>query len=161
MTHLLLLSQTKSNVVLKIGRYPSGPTLHFHVSQYTLCRHIRSNQKHPFDSATAYLTPPLVVLNNFGQDESSQVQLMKVTLQHMFPSINIKTVRLSECRRVVLFHYHKDTGLVELRHYAIRASPVGISRNIKKILQSKIPNLGQLEVCMMYFPISNPLRADL
>jgi ribosome biogenesis protein SSF1/2 len=43
-----------------------------------------------------------------------------------------------------LFHLKKDDGLVEMRHYAIRAQPVGINRNIKKILQSKIPDLSQL-----------------
>jgi hypothetical protein len=33
-----------------------------------------------------------------------------------------------------------------MRHYAIRAQPVGISRSVKKILQARIPDLGQLEV---------------
>ncbi len=92
------------------------------------------------------MTPPLVVLNNFSQSEESQVKLMRATFQHMFPTINVKTVRLSECRRVVLFNFNKEDGSVEMRHYAIRATPVGISRSVKKVLQSKIPNLGELEV---------------
>lgn len=70
---------------------------------------------------------------------------MRVMFQNMLPSINIKTVKLSECRRVVLFHYRKEDGLVEMRHYAIRATPVGINRGIKKLLQGKIPNLSKLE----------------
>ncbi|CAE7521993.1 PPAN, partial [Symbiodinium microadriaticum] len=44
-----------------------------------------------------------------------------------------------------LFHYIKENSTVEMRHYAIRASPVGISRNIKKIIQAKIPKLGNLQ----------------
>lgn len=92
------------------------------------------------------LTPPLVVLNNFGQSEESQVKLMRVMFQNMFPTINVKTVKLSNCRRVVLYHYNKEDGTVEMRHYAIRASPVGISRSIKKVLHAKVPNLGDLEV---------------
>jgi hypothetical protein len=63
----------------------------------------------------------------------------------MFRTINVKTVQLSDCRRVVLFHFNKEDGTVQMRHYAIRANPVGISRNIKKIVQSKLPNLGELE----------------
>lgn len=63
----------------------------------------------------------------------------------MFRTINVKTVKLADCRRVVLFHYHKDEGIVQMRHYAIRANPVGISRNVKKLVQSKIPNLSQLD----------------
>jgi ribosome biogenesis protein SSF1/2 len=71
---------------------------------------------------------------------------MRITFQHMFPTINTKTVKLSDCRRVVLYHYHKDEGTVEMRHYAIKAQPVGVSSAVKKILQSRIPNLGELEV---------------
>jgi len=52
----------------------------------------------------------------------------------MFPTINIKTVHLHDCRRVVLFHLNKD-GVVEMRHYAIRANPVGVSRPVKRIIQ--------------------------
>lgn len=75
---------------------------------------------------------------------------MRVTFQNMFPSINVKTVKLSDCRRVVLFHFLKEEGVVEVRHYAIRANPVGINRNVKRILQAKIPDLSQLEVSYLY-----------
>jgi ribosome biogenesis protein SSF1/2 len=63
----------------------------------------------------------------------------------MFPTINVKTVKLGDCRRVVLFHYHKESDTVEVRHYAIRANPVGISRTVKRVVQASIPNLGNLE----------------
>jgi ribosome biogenesis protein SSF1/2 len=91
------------------------------------------------------MTPPLVVLNNFTQATASHTKLMRVTFQHMFPTINIKTVRLSECRRVVLFHLAED-GNVEMRHYAVRANPVGVSKSVKRIIEAKIPDLGTLEV---------------
>lgn len=144
-SHIIVFSQTENNIVLRIGRYESGPTLHFHVLNYCLCRHVKASQKRPHDSATAYLTPPLVVLNNFGKTEDSHVKLISVTLQHMFPSINIKTIRLNECRRVVLFNYMKDSGHIEMRHYHIRAQPVGLSKSVKKVLQANIPDLGKLE----------------
>lgn len=146
-SHILAVSETKQNIVLRVARFQNGPTLHFRIPQYSLTKQVRSLQRRPFDSTSAYLTPPLVVLNNFSQAEESHLQLMRVTLQHMFPSINVNTVRLNECRRVVLFHYLKENSLVEMRHYAIRAAPVGISRSIKKVVHAKIPNLGNLKVC--------------
>ena len=144
-THILALSQTKSSVVLRIGRCPEGPTLHFKVLKYSLARQVRALQKRPYESPGAYVTAPLVVLNNFGTSEEVQVKLMRITFQHMFPTINTKTVKLSECRRIVLFHYRKDNETVEMRHYAIRAQPVGVSSAIKRVLQSRIPNLGDLD----------------
>ena len=143
-SHLLLLSQTNTNVVFRVARAPNGPTLHFHVTEYTLASQIRANQKRPHENANNYLTPPLVVLNNFGAATEQHVKLMKVSFQHMFPSINVKTVKLADCRRVVLFHLRKEDGQVEMRHYALTASPVGINRNLKKIINGKLPNLSNL-----------------
>jgi len=176
-THLMVLSQTKSNsngsgdaatvphsnIVMKVGKYPSGPTLHFHITRYTLSRQVHASQKHPFESASTYLTPPLVVLNNFGNSgptgldggnsvdpsQMQHVQMVRVTLQHLFPSINVATIQLSQCRRVVLCDYNKETGEVDIRHYAIRAQPTGVNRNVKKLITQSskvIPNLGGLGV---------------
>jgi len=50
----------------------------------------------------------------------------------MFPAIDVQTIALSDCRRVVLFHYDKETELVEFRQYAIRAQPLGLSRRLVK-----------------------------
>jgi ribosome biogenesis protein SSF1/2 len=143
-SHLLLYSQTAANVVMRVARAPNGPTLHFHVTEYSLAAQIRANQKRPHENASNYLTPPLVVLNNFGTATEQHVKLMKVSFQHMFPSVNVKTMKLSECRRVVLFHLRKEDGQVEMRHYAVTASPVGINRNLKKIINGKLPNLSGL-----------------
>ncbi len=144
-SHILTISQTKSNVVLRIGRIPSGPTLHFRVSEYSLARTVRSQQKRPHENLSVYQNPPLVVLNNFGSSEEQSVKLMKVTFQNMFPSINVKTIKLAECRRVVLFQLRKEDGLVEMRHYAVTATPVGIHKNLKKIIAGRLPNLGEMK----------------
>eukprot|EP01031_Cornospumella_fuschlensis_P035600 gene35600-43175_t len=143
-SHLLFFSQTDSNLILRIIKDPEGPTLHFRIQHFSLPRQIKAQQKRPFESTSVYLTPPVVVLNNFGQAEENHLKLMKLTFQHMFPTINVKTVQLSQVRRVVLFHYHKESDTVEMRHYAIRANPVGISKSVKRIVQAKIPNLGRL-----------------
>lgn len=144
-THLLVVSQTENNIILKIGKTPNGPTLHFKVIKYSLARHVRNTQKRPYESQVAFMTSPLVVLNNFGQADESHIKVMKITFQNMFPSIDVNKIKLNDCRRVVLFHYNKVDGTVTMRHYAVKAQPVGISKNIKKILQSKIPNLNDLQ----------------
>jgi len=182
---LIVISQTQQNVIMRLARFPDGPTLHFRINAYSLSRSVRATQRRPYDSPAActilayclrsrscislalvvarnvsfrppnvrlpyltfpVMTPPLVVLNNFSQSVESHTKLMRVTFQHMFPTINIKTVKLSECRRVVLFHL-MDDGNVEMRHYAVRANPVGVSKSVKRIIEAKLPDLGSLEVC--------------
>ena len=48
-THIIAISQTKSNVVLRLGRHPEGPTLHFKVLKYSLSRQVRALQKRPYE----------------------------------------------------------------------------------------------------------------
>lgn len=50
-------------------------------------------------------------------------------------------IKLSECRRVVLFTLDSESGEVDMRHYVINASPVGLTRSVKKIVKAKIPDL--------------------
>ncbi|CAM9413269.1 unnamed protein product, partial [Sphacelaria rigidula] len=118
-THMLVFTQTDKSLSLR---------------QFSLMRHVRALQRRPVEVNQAYKTSPLVVLNNFGdKDAPSHVKLMKVTLQNMFPSINVATIKLSDCRRVVMFNLDKATGSVEMRHYAVRATPTGITKAIKKV----------------------------
>ena len=98
--------------------------------------------------------------NNFGDASAApHVKLMRITFQNMFPALNVATVKLRECRRVVLFNFmrreegeatnHNGQSVedeeVELRHYAIRANPVGIDKKVRRVIQAKIPNLSKLE----------------
>lgn len=53
LSHLLLLSQTESNVILRVGRYPNGPTLHFRINHFLLPKQIKMMQKRPFESLAA------------------------------------------------------------------------------------------------------------
>uniref|UniRef100_A0A6V1TY31 Brix domain-containing protein n=1 Tax=Heterosigma akashiwo TaxID=2829 RepID=A0A6V1TY31_HETAK len=143
-THFLVLSQTEAAVNLKVARTPQGPTLSFKVEQYTLCKSIVATQKKPYGPALVYQCPPLVVLNNFADATEAHVKLMRVTFQNMFPPINVQTIKLADCRRVVLFHYLKEDQTVEVRHYSIRAVPTGISRSVKRVVQARLPNLSRL-----------------
>jgi len=67
---------------------------------------------------------------------------MSTMFQGLFPPLNIQTMKLSDCRRVVLLSYNKETNKIEFRHFLITASPIGITRNIKKIVKATIPNLS-------------------
>lgn len=171
-THIMALSQNSDKITLRVGRTPSGPTLSFRVKRFTLGRQIRSVQRRPYDSTKAFESPPIVVTNNFGDVSAApHVKLMRITFQNMFPAINVSTVKLADCRRVVLFNFirrdvddkkkkgsgeqstSKDAGgddndyedeEVEIRHYAIRAKPVGVDRKVRRLVESKIPNLSKL-----------------
>lgn len=145
-THMLTLSQTTAALNLRIARFPHGPTLSFKVQRYCHSPAVRATQRRPFDSPAAYLTPPLVILNNFGSEASAHhVKLMKITFQNLFPPLNVHTVKLGDCRRAILFHFSKDKEEVEVRHYAVRAFPVGLNKGIKRLVQTKVPNLSKLE----------------
>ena len=163
-THILSISQNESKLSLRLARTPVGPTLTFKIQQFSLCKHVRRVQRRPFDinSAAAKITthPPIVVTNNFGDVTAApHVKLMRITFQNMFPAINVATVKLRDCRRVVLYNFirrdeksavnsngqSEEDEEVEVRHYAIRAAPVGINRKVKRIIQAKIPNLSKLE----------------
>jgi ribosome biogenesis protein SSF1/2 len=50
-------------------------------------------------------------------------------------------MRLSDAKRVVLFNLNAETNLVEIRHYRITVKTLGISKSIKSIIQTKIPDL--------------------
>lgn len=143
-THFIFFTSTEAGTNLKIARIPRGPTLSFKVVGYSLMRHLHLVHKRPVDASAAMKTKPLVVLNNFTGD-ADHIKLMNATFQNMFPAIDVQTVALAECRRVVLFNYEKDTDQVEFRQYVIRATPLGISKSVKTIVKAKIPNLANLE----------------
>jgi len=168
-THLMAISQNGSRLNLRLARTPSGPTLTFHLKQFSLVKQVRSVQRRPFDSPAAYNHAPIVVTNNFGDASAApHVKLMRITFQNMFPAVNVATVKLADCRRVVLFNFmrrdvddqdnqHKEGGSnesnyegeedeeVEVRHYAIKATPVGVNRKVRRLIQAKIPNLSKLD----------------
>jgi ribosome biogenesis protein SSF1/2 len=163
-THILSVSQNESKLAMRLARTPVGPTLTFKIQQFSLSKHVRKVQRRPFDmnSAASKITthPPIVVTNNFGDATAApHVKLMRITFQNMFPAINVATVKLRNCRRVVLFNFirreeqssenalgqSEEDEEVEVRHYAVRATPVGINKKVKRIIQARIPNLSKLE----------------
>ena len=51
-------------------------------------------------------------------------------------------MKLSDAKRVVLFTLNSETNLVELRHYRITVKNLGISKSVKSIIQTKVPDLS-------------------
>jgi ribosome biogenesis protein SSF1/2 len=63
-THLMLFSRSESgNTNMRLAITPRGPTLHFQVEKYSLCKDIRKALKHPKGGGKEYLTAPLVRLS--------------------------------------------------------------------------------------------------
>jgi ribosome biogenesis protein SSF1/2 len=44
---------------------------------------------------------------------------MTAMFQHMFPSINVKTIKLAHCRRVVVMNLDQETKEVSFRMYSL------------------------------------------
>ncbi|KAL5484595.1 hypothetical protein EMCRGX_G021122 [Ephydatia muelleri] len=141
-THMMILSRTESYINLRVCKLPRGPTITFHIKAFTLCHEVVSSLKKPAVNAKQFLTPALLILNNFSP-ESKPLTLMTSLFQNMFPSVNIHKVKLSEIRRCVLLNYIADTNTIEFRHYNIKATPQGVSRGIKKLVHSHVPDLGK------------------
>ncbi|XP_065068375.1 suppressor of SWI4 1 homolog [Rhopilema esculentum] len=142
-SHFLILSKTETSTNFRIARLPRGPTLTFQVQEYSLMKDVAAIVKKPKTVGKQYNYPPLLVLNHFNAD-TTEMKLMTTMLQNMFPSINVRKVKLSEIRRCVLFNYNEDTKTIDFRHYNIDAVPVGLSRGVKKLMKNRIPDLGSL-----------------
>lgn len=54
-------------------------------------------------------------------------------------------MQLADARRVVLLNYNSDTNMIDFRHYAIGVKPIGVSKSVKKIITTEVPNLADFE----------------
>ena len=132
-------------VNLRFLRVPRGPTLTFRVLSYSLMRDIFNQQRKPVSVSAMDLTKsPLVVMNNFSSP-SAHMSLMTGMFQSLFPKLDIPNMRLSEARRVVMLNYNSTTDSISFRHYVITLSPVGINKNIKRLVKARVPNLSHMD----------------
>ncbi|KAL8381530.1 hypothetical protein RB595_005685 [Gaeumannomyces hyphopodioides] len=170
-THLLLFSRSESgNVNLRVALAPRGPTLHFRVEKYSLAKDVQRSQRRPKGAGKEFITPPLLVMNNFSSpaaDAQSKVpkhleSLTTTVFQSLFAPINPQTTPLKSIRRVLLLNREQSkeedgSFILNFRHYAITTRAAGISKPLKrlsaaeKLLNSKkskkggLPNLGKLQ----------------
>ncbi|GJJ69332.1 hypothetical protein EMPS_01678 [Entomortierella parvispora] len=142
-THFVILSRTEHGTNMRIARVPRGPTLSFQVKTYSLAKDIAAMQKTPKSPGLEFQVAPLLVLNNFG--DSNEMKLMSTVFQNMFPPINIQTMHLADARRVVLLNYNSETKHIDFRHYNVSVKPVGISKSIKRVITTGVPDLKGFE----------------
>jgi len=155
-SHLLLFSRSNTgNTNLRLALTPRGPTLHFRVDRYSLAKDVQKAQKYPKSSRQEYLTPPLLVMNNFisppppnGSEAVLPKHLEALTttiFQSLFPPISPQSTPLSSIRRVLLLNREltkpssdspsaePGSYTINLRHYAITTKRTGLSRGIRKL----------------------------
>ncbi|MCJ1473763.1 hypothetical protein MMC13_002414 [Lambiella insularis] len=156
-SHLLLFSRsTTGNTNLRLALTPRGPTLHFRVEKYSLCNDVRKAMKHPKGGGKEYLSPPLLVMNNFTSPTPTDSKppavpkhlesLTTTIFQSLFPPISPQSTPLSSIRRVLLLNRElpkpssfetlpKEDGsyMINLRHYAITTKRTGLSRSIRRL----------------------------
>lgn len=155
---------------MRLALTPRGPTLHFKVENYSLCRDVEKALKRPRGGGQDHKTPPLLVMNNFNSakaDENSKVpkrleNLTTTVFQSLFPPINPQATPLSSIRRIMLLNREQDpeseeqdSYVLNLRHYAISTKKAGVSKRIRRLdpkevrnkenKKAAVPNLGKLE----------------
>ena len=159
-SHLLLFSRsTIGNINLRLALTPRGPTLHFRVEAYSLCKDIRNSMRHPKGGMNDFLTPPLLVMNNMISPNaiddltapiSKQLESLTTTVfQSLFPPISPQHTSLPSIRRVLILDRELSASpnsdpasesasyRVNLRHYAIMTQKKGLSRGIRRLDATK------------------------
>ncbi|CAL1527471.1 unnamed protein product [Lymnaea stagnalis] len=142
-SHFIAFTKTDIATYMKLICVPRGPTLTFKVNEFCLSKDVLSFQKHP-DVESKLFANHAVMVTNIPSD-TMENKLMNVTFKNMFPSINPNTVKLNNMRRTVLVNYDTENKSLDLRHYTMKVVPTGVSRAMKKLMKSKLPNLGHHE----------------
>jgi ribosome biogenesis protein SSF1/2 len=149
-TQLLLFSRSETGFTnLRIARCPRGPTIHFRINDYSLCKDIRKVLRNPKSLGKDYLNPPLLVMNNFQTPVPKnpdgtpgrpppQDALLTSMFQSMFPPISAQHTAIPSIRRVLLLNRHpveegSSEYVIDVRHYAITTKKVGLSRAIRRL----------------------------
>ncbi|KAL8716358.1 MAG: hypothetical protein Q9220_000265 [cf. Caloplaca sp. 1 TL-2023] len=155
-SHLLLFSRSSTgNTNLRLAVAPRGPTLHFRVEKYALCKDVRKALRHPKGGEKEYMSPPLLVMNNFvapeGYNSNSasvpkHLETLSTTIfQSLFPPISPQNTPLSSIRRVLLLDRElpkpmsttdsddESPYIINLRHFAIVTKPTGLSKSVRRI----------------------------
>ncbi|KAL9594187.1 MAG: hypothetical protein Q9219_007173 [cf. Caloplaca sp. 3 TL-2023] len=155
-SHLLIFSKSpKGNTNLRIALIPRGPTLHFRVEAYSLCKDVQKFLRHSKGGEKEYLSPPLLVMNNFTSPDVDianrhsvprHLENLSTTIfQSLFPPIVPHSMPLSSIRRVLLLNRESSRSTsklgktegthytVNLRHYAIVTKRTGLSRGVRQL----------------------------
>ncbi|MFQ6635040.1 hypothetical protein Gotur_012411 [Gossypium turneri] len=100
-THFLVLSKIETLPVLRVAKTPQGPTLNCAlVARKIFSRILLCNSKYIFGQ---------IVLSSFAAADE-QLRLTTMVFKNIFPDIDINTVKLSSCQRIVLLNYNKNVS---------------------------------------------------
>lgn len=149
--NMLIITKTAKSAYLRFCKLPRGPTLTYKIIDYTVRKDIVSSQKKPCSAPDLFLRAPLVIMKSFNEkvegDEEhhfDQNELQTTMWQGLFPSIDVRHLKLLKVKRCVLLRLNTDTGNIDFRHYAVRVRPVGVSKPIRRlVMRKKIPDLGK------------------
>jgi len=145
-SHFLMFGTSSTSANLRIMRLARGPTMSFKLVNFTLAKDVVSAQKRPNVNPKLFAHHPLLVLNGFGGQDGkpppNHLKLISTMFQNMFPSININKVAVGDIRRCLLLRYDAETDQIYLRHYSIKAIPVGVSRRVRRMIQTRLPDMS-------------------
>ncbi|KAK7205500.1 ribosome biogenesis protein SSF1 [Myxozyma melibiosi] len=160
-SHLLLFAKSQSNeTTLRIAHTPRGPTIHFRVQSYSLCKDIRRVQRHPRTlGPDALESPPLLVLNGFqppptaeNATDKAHLKLMTSMFQNMFPAITASASALKKIKRVMLVNFDQESGEVDIRHYLISTKTLTKpGRKIKMEIKNEEEDASSKDIDMADF----------
>jgi len=139
-THFFIFSSTDVGSYMRIGTVPHGPTVTFRILEYCLGKDVRNIQDNPYSPSYEFNTEPILVLSGFSNDDDKKYELTKTCLKESFPSVNVNTIKIENCKRVVLFQFDKETERIHFRHYLITTKTTGVNKSIKNLFDGKFNN---------------------
>ncbi|KAI6178808.1 Brix domain-containing protein [Aphelenchoides besseyi] len=148
-SHLIVFTKSDVSVNVRFIRLPQGPTIHFKVENYSVCRDVLSSIKRPIHFQALFENSPLVVLNGFNDPNRKHLFLVQTVIQNMFPAINVDTINLQKIRRAVLVNFDAEKELIDFRHYSIKTVPSDLSKSTKKNRSKQNSRLIQIQ---RYYP---------
>ncbi|KAJ3427482.1 suppressor of swi4 1 [Anaeramoeba flamelloides] len=115
----------------------------------------KSNQNNENkESQTQKLNQNLETIET-AKEKIERLELMASALQSMFPELNIEKMKISECKRVVLFHYELESDTIFMRHFIIKTRALGLSQRTEDLIHKKVPDLGDLNDISDFFTKEN------
>ena len=160
-THLQIFTTAPTGTSLRIVRLPYGPTIDFAVRSFETAREILSGQRRPMNELNNYHTAALPILNNFATNDKPHIKMVQTMLTNLFPELRVDKVKLSECKRVILFHLHKDAEFIDVRHYVITGRKHTANKVVKRLEKKRLPKrLNQMKDIADFFTKADAYFSD-
>lgn len=142
-SHFVYFSQNEHSVThVKMFRFPHGPSLHFTLQSFSAVQDVHKMLGKSRSPGLEFAVAPVLILNNFEASNAPRIALAKTFFKNMFPTFDAATVKLTDCRRVVLVHYDDQKDTFSFRHFLVNVKMVGVTRSLKNMLQNgKIPDM--------------------